>query len=205
MTGILAVGAVASIVSNRRRDAKAAAGVSGGGSEGLTFQAVAAVEEDLANAMPPAVTGAETEIVTGDVDVFGVPDAPPEGQQEEVDETRAFGSASNVEGSLASALEEGETQSSGEAEGGLDAAEGVFGGALSEEGVMGEGVGGTVEPLADAVAETVESVVGDGVAALEVEEGLSGYELGGEEEGSSPVEQEEGEGTRRGEDEEDGA
>lgn len=204
MSGILASGAIASIVSNRRRDAKAAAAVSGGGSEGLTFKAMAGAEEDLRNAMPQAVIEAETELVAGAVDVFSAPDAPLETQQE--DESHALGSAGHVEASLASSLEDGEKRSFGEVEGSLDAAEGVLGGALSEGGGLGEGVGGTVEPLVDAVAEAVESVVGDGAGAPDVEEGLGGYRLGEEEKGSSPVEQEDGGGEkRRGESEEGGA
>lgn len=207
MSGILASGAIASIVSNRRRDAKAAAVVSGGGSEGLTFKAMAGAEGGLGNAMPQAVKEAETEFVAGAVDVFSAPDAPLEEQQEE--ESHALGSAGNVEASLGSSLEEGEKRSVGDAEGSLDAVEGVLGGALSEEGVLGEGVGETVEPLVDplvdAVAEAVESVIGDGAGAPDVEEGLGGYRVGEEEDGGSPVEQEEVGEKRLGESDEGGA
>lgn len=58
VAGILTVGAVASIISNRRRDAALARSVSGGGSEGLTFNLMAQGASGAAAPLTPVAPAA---------------------------------------------------------------------------------------------------------------------------------------------------
>lgn len=180
MSSILAVGAIASIVSNRRRDAAAesaaASAVSGGWAQaGLTFEPPAPAADGEGGAASTAEVSQESAAaaVVGTVDA-ALPDTDIEsqGRERQLDMQGAFDSASadptdggTEEAALpaAAAVVEGSAPGDGFSDGGV--VEGV---------VEGDGDGGAGTGSAEAAGE---GVAGD--AAPSVDEGVVREDGGG--------------------------
>eukprot|EP00752_Nemacystus_decipiens_P011967 g10608.t1 len=179
--GILSVGAIASVISNRRRDAAVASSVSGGGSSGLTFESFSAEAEKegghgegfaaaAATAAAATAEGGESSTPSLPAMEEGVPAAVMEGLAAAED-----GAASAVSDAAEAAQAVGDAAGDAAAAAAADAEEGALvgenAGAATEEVLQGDDGGG------DAVVEGAESVAaeveaegeGEGEAGVGVE------------------------------------